>query len=241
MFTLHVGTSYLIQFVTMAGPENNRSSNSMDDQTDPPPLSIKLSRMRDLPRKSKPWSDDHLPVDILLLTVEDCEFLACYCFLRNPFKSYDKNLGFVYFGNMGDEEEPLKVALIMRSSSPGGAQTVVRNAVTALRPKATFSVGLCNGLNHEKAKLGDVVVSSMLTTDVYKAPVSRDIGHLVKGAACGWEAPLESPEAHDVKVHCDCEVLSCPDRFSAEQQQKLHPEAIALEMEGKGEICLSEK
>ena len=44
----------------------------------PPPLSIEVTNMRDLPNKSKPWSDVQLPVDILLLTVEDCEFLACY-------------------------------------------------------------------------------------------------------------------------------------------------------------------
>ena len=79
----------------------------------PPPLSIKLTKMSDLPKKFKPWSDDHLPVDILLLTTEDCEFLACYTYIKNAFKSYHKDVGIVYFGNMGEsEEEPLKVALM---------------------------------------------------------------------------------------------------------------------------------
>ena len=222
----------------MAEPESYRGSTSYDDY-DPPPLSIKLPRRSGLPRKFKPWSDVQLPVDILLLTMDDCEFLACYYYLRNSFKSYHNSLGDLYFGNMGDEEEPLKVALIMRSPGPGGCRTVVRNAVTHLRPKATFLVGFCNGLNHKKTKLGDVVASSMLVTDAYQTLVSRNIGYLVRHAADGWKAPLESPDVREVFVHCDGVILSCPDRVIAEHQHKLHPEAIAVEMEpgiGKGKI-----
>ncbi|XP_078368789.1 5'-methylthioadenosine/S-adenosylhomocysteine nucleosidase-like [Oculina patagonica] len=217
----------------MSAPGNNRGSSSMDDDGHPPTLSIKLPKMSDLPKKSKPWNDDHLPVDVMLLTVEDCEFLASYYYLRNPFKSYHKSLGFVYFGSMGDEEKPLKVAL-MRSSDPGGSQTAVKNAVTLLRPKVVYSSGFCSGLNREKAKLGDVVISSKLTTDAYRTPVNRDIGNIIKSAADGWDAPLENPEARDIKVHCDGEILSCADRDSAERQRRLHPDAVALEMEGKG-------
>ena len=81
----------------------------------PPPLSIEVPKMSDLPNKSKPWSDVQLPIDILLLTVKDWEFLACYAFLKNSFKSYNPTLGYVYFGTMGESrEEALKVAL-MRS------------------------------------------------------------------------------------------------------------------------------
>ena len=216
-------------------------STSMGDNDDPPPLSIKLPKRSDLPKKSThKWSDVQLPVDILLLTVEDSEFLACYHYLRNSSKSYHKSLGHVYFGNMGDEVEPLKVALlIMSSSSPGGSQTDVRNAVIQLRPKATFCVGFCNGLNQEKTKLGDVVVSSMLITDAYKTPVSRDIANFVRNVADGWKAPLESPEVREVKVHCDGVFFSCPDLVSAEQQCKLHPEATVVETEGKGKILFS--
>ena len=224
----------------MAGPENNRGSNSMDCGNDPPALTITLNKLSDLP-KAKRWSNDHSPVDILLLTVEDCEFLACYYYLRNPFKSYEKSIGFVYFGKMGeDEDESLKVALVKcskGSSDPGGSQTVAKNAVTLLRPKATFSVGFCNSLNRENAKLGDVVISSKLTTDSYKTPVSRNVGNLVRNAADGWKAPLENPEAREVKVH-DGEILSSSDLTGAEQQHQLHPEAIAVEMEGKGETYL---
>ena len=227
----------------MEGPENNGNSTSEGDDDDPPPLSIKLPKRSDLPRNSKPWSDVQLPVDILLLTVKDCEFLACFHYLSNSFKSYHNSLGYVYFGNMGDGEKLLKVALIMnsRSSGPSDSRTVVRNIVTQLRPKAIFSVGFCSGLNPKNVKLGDVVMSSKLTTYAYKTPVSRNIGSLVRNVTDGWEAPLESPEVREVKVHRDGVILSCPDLVSAERQRKLHPEAIAVEMEGKGKIYLVEK
>ena len=79
----------------------------------PPPLSIKLPRMSELPNETEPWSEDILPVDILLLTVEDCEFLACYAYMKNSSKSYCRDLGFVYFGDMGEsKQKPLKVALM---------------------------------------------------------------------------------------------------------------------------------
>ena len=223
----------------MAGPSNDKCSRSVVCNDDPPPLSITLKKTRDLPKKVKHWNIDHPPVDILLLTVEDCEFLACYYYLRDSFRSYEKSIGYVYFGKMGeDEEESLKVALVKcskESLDPGGSQTSAKNAITLLRPKATFLVGFCYSLNPDKAQLGDVVISSQLTTDFHKTPVSRDVGNLVRSAADGWKAPLQNPEAQKVKVHRDGEILSCSDLIGAEQQCQSHPEAIAVEMEGKGE------
>ena len=207
---------------------------------DPPPLSITLKKTRDLPKKMKQWSRDHLPVDILLLTVEDCELLACYHYLCDPFKSYERSIGYVYFGKIGEEDGPLKVALLRcskESADPGGSQTAAKNAITLLNPKATFLVGFCYSLNADKAQLGDVVLSSMLATYFNKTPVSRDVGKLIRSAADGWEAPLENPEARKVNVHRDGEILSCSDLNGAKQQCHLHPGAIAVEMEGKGENC----
>ena len=223
----------------MAGPSDDKCSSSVVCSDDPPPLSITLKKTRDLPKKMKLWGKDYPAVDILLLTVEDCEFLACYHYLRDSFKSYEKSIGCVYFGKMGEEEGgSLKVALVRcskESSDPGGSQTAAKSAVTLLRPKASFLVGFCHSLNPNKAQLGDVVISSKLTTDFHKTPVSRNVGNLVRSAADGWEAPLENPEAREVKVHCDGEILSCSDLIGAEQQCQLHPGAIAVEMEGKGE------
>ena len=61
----------------MSVPENNNPGGSLrDDDGDPPSLSIEVKKLSDLPKTSKQWSNVHLPVDILILTVENCEFLA---------------------------------------------------------------------------------------------------------------------------------------------------------------------
>ena len=223
----------------MARPSNDKCSSSVVCSDDPPPLSITLKKTRDLPKKMKLWGKDYPAVDILLLTVEDCEFLACYHYLRDSFKSYEKSIGYVYFGKMGDDEdESLKVALVKcskESLDPGGSQTAAKNAVTLLRPKATFLVGFCYSLNPDKAQLGDVVISSKLTTDCHKTPVSRDVGNLVRSAAYGWKAPLENPEAREVKVHCDGEVFGRPVLIGAEQQCQSLLRTTAVELEGEGE------
>ena len=222
----------------MVGPSNDKCSRSVVCSDDPPPLSITLKELGDLPKKLERWDKEYPPVDILLLTAEDCEFLACHHYLRDSFRSYEKSIGYVYFGKMGDDEdESLKVALVKcskESLDPGGSQTSAKNAVTLLRPKATFLVGFCYSLNN-KAQLGDVVISPKLTTDHYETPVSRDVDNLVRSAGEGWKAPLENPEAQKVKVHRNEEILSRSDLVGVKQQRQSHPGAIAVEMEGKGE------
>ena len=207
----------------------------------PPPLSIEVPKMRDLPNKSNPWSDVQLPVDILLLTVEDCEFLACYYFLENSFKSYDQTLGHVYFGTMGEsgEARALKVALMRcykGSSGPGGSQNVIKNAVMQLRPKAAFLVGGCMGLIPEDTKLGDVVVSSKLSTEQFTAPVRRNIGNLNLFATEGWNPPLKDPAGEEtVQVHRDSHIF-CGSQFITKQHCMSQSRVIAVEREGKGKI-----
>ena len=69
----------------------------------------------------------------------------------------------------------MKIALLMcygGSVGPGSPVVSVENAVTVLRPKAVISVGACSGLSPEKTKLGDVVVSSKLTTYTSKVVMS---------------------------------------------------------------------
>ena len=211
----------------------------------PPALTLELPKKSDLPNTSKPWNEVHLPIDILLLTVDDCEFLACYAYLRNSFKSYLKNLGYVYFGNMGENGDvPLKVALMTcseGSSAPDGSLVTVKNAVVELRPKAVFYVGCCGGLNPEvtKLQLGDVVVSSKLTTESFKTPVSRDILRLVRPADHGWIPPLRNPEDHKVQVCCNGEILSGINPVSAKQKNVSHfTEATAFAFGGEGKIFI---
>ena len=219
-----------------ADPDHQMSRN----HAPPPPLSIEVPKMRDLPNKSNPWSDVQLPVDILLLTVEDCEFLACYYFLKHSFKSYDQTLGFVYFGTMGESgEEALKVALMRcykGSSGPGGSQNVIKNAVMQLRPKAAFSVGECMGLNPEDTKLGDVVVSSKLSTEQFTTPVRRNIGNLNLSSTEGWNSPLKDPVGEKtVLVHRDSVIFS-GSQFITKQRRMSQSCEIAVEGEGEGKI-----
>ena len=227
-------------------------------EADPPELSITIPKTSDLSNTSKPWKDVELPTDILLLTVKDCEFLACYFFLRNPFRSYLKELGYIYFGQIGaGDGAKLKIALIKCSEGafqPGGALIAVKTTVEVLRPKAVFCVGYCGALRRSKTKLGDVVVSAKLTTYADKtitengvqprglsAPVGRDIAGLIRHAADGWRAPLKrNTEARDpeVNIHCDGEFLSGPEEIDSywrrEELVRLYPNALAVEMDGQG-------
>ena len=234
------------------------------NEHDPPELSITIPEKRDLSSVFKQWGDLELPIDIILLTVKDCEFLACNRFLRKPFRRYLKELGFLYFGEMGelDGMKPLKIALVTCSelaTQPGGALIKVKNTVEILKPKAMFCVGCCGALNPERIdprlKLGDVVVSLKLTTYANKtvtdtrvqsfglsAPVGIDIGGLIRNAADGWEAPLKNTEVRKVDVHCSGEFLSGPEEIDSNRRRqelvRLYPHAIAVEMDGQGKISI---
>ena len=201
----------------------------------PPPPSIEMPKKRDLPNKSTPWSDVQLPVDILLLTTEACEFLACFAFLKNSFKTYYRDLGFVYFGTMGEsEEETLKVALMKCSPGPDGA--LIKNAVMLLRPKAAFSVGECMGLNPKHTKLGDVVVSSKLSTEQFTTPVRRNLGNLNLFSIEGWKPPLKDPVGEEtVQVHCDSDIF-CGSQFISKQSSMSQSRVTAVERKGEGKI-----
>ena len=221
-----------------ADPDHQMSRNHASP---PPPLSIEVPKMRDLPNKSNPWSDVQLPVDILLLTVEDMEFLACYYFLENSFKSYDQTLGHVYFGTMGEsgEARALKVVLMrcdQGSSGPGGSQIVIKNAVMQLRPKAAFSVGECIGLNPEDTKLGDVVVSAKLSTEQFTTPVKRNISKLKLFSTDGWNPPLKDRVGEEtVQVHRDSDIFS-GSQFITKQRRMSKSCEIAVEGEWEGKI-----
>ena len=213
----------------------------------PPELSFKLKKAGDVPKSTEVLSNDHLPVDILLLTsVESCDFLSCFSLLDQPFKCYKKEIGVVYFGRMGDvsDKEKLKVALMNCSrgaAAPGGSLTVVLNAVHVLQPKAVFLVGTCISLGLEKARMGDVVISSKLTTvEGFKTPGSPLLGNLVRDAPYGWVAPLKNPDEWEIKVWCNGDILSqllgekCQNVNICEQ----YPVAVAIETEGEGIIIL---
>ena len=223
---------------------------------DPPELNKVLPSLADIKAITKPSKDAGLPVDVLLLTVTNCEFLACYSELKNPYKCWFDGLGYVYFSDVGESQEELKVALLRcyrNGIGPGGALVSVKNAASVLRPKAVISVGTCSGLNPAKSKLGDVVVSAKLATYASKVVtsnqeqstgmrsyVSKRFLDVIKNCADGWQAPLKNPEAQQVQVYTDAEVLSGPEQVRAEwrrdQLAETNPQAMAIENEGEGEL-----
>ena len=231
----------------MAGGKKKELCQPSPEDKKPPQLSFKLKKTGVVPKSTEKWSDDHLPIDILLLTsVESSDFLSCFSFLDQPFKSYKFGIGYVYFGRMGDvsDQEKLKVALINCSkgaAGPGGSLTVVLNAVKVLQPKAVFSVGTCISLGLEKARMGDVVISSKLSTaEGFITPGSPLLRSLVRDVPYGWDAPLKNPEEWEVKVHCSGDILSqsltekCQNMNICEQ----YPKAVAIETEGEGMLSL---
>ena len=225
---------------------------------DPPELNKVLPSFADVKAITKPSKDADLPVDILLLTVTNCEFLACYNELKDPYRCWFDDLGYVYFSDVGESQEELKVALLRcyrNGIGPGGALVSVKNAASVLRPKAVISVGTCSGLNPAKSKLGDVVVSAKLATYASKvvtnnqeqstgmrSHVSKRFLNVIKNCNDGWQAPLKNPEAQQVQVYTDAEFLSGPEQVRAEwrrdQLAETNPQAMAIENEGEGEFTL---
>ena len=230
----------------MAGEKKKELCQPSPEDKKPPQLSFNLRKACDLPKSAETWSDDHLPIDILLLTVESGDFLSCFSFLDQPFKCYKKEIGVVYFGCMGDVSHPkkLKVALMnctKGTAAPGGSLTVVLNAVRVLQPKAVFSVGICISLDLEKARMGDVVISSKPpTVEGFKIPSSPLLSNLVRDATCGWNAPLKNPDEREVKVHCNVDILSHSIREKCQNVNicEQYPDAVAIETEGEGILSL---
>ena len=127
------------------------------------------------------------------------------------------------------------------AATPGGSLTVVLKAVSVLGPKAVISVGTCISLSLEKARIGDVVISSRLTTtEGFKTPASPRLGSLSLDVPYDWKAPLKHPDEWEIKVHCNGDILSqslrekCQNAIICEQ----YPEAIAIETDGDGILLL---
>ena len=235
----------MIFFPSVAGGKKNELCPPYPEEIKPPQLSFKLKKAGDLPKSTETWSDDHLAIDILLLPVESCDFLSCFSFLDQPFKSYKREIGVVYFGRMGDAsaQDKLKVALMncfKGAATPLGSLTVVQNAIRVLRPKAVFSVGTCISLDSEKVRMGDVVLSSKVTTEGCSAPVSPLLDRLIQDAPYGWVAPLENPGELEIKVHCDGDILSrsLRERCQYDDICERYPGAVAIETEGEGILTL---
>ena len=223
----------------------------------PPEVIINQLKSRDLPKHVTHFDECRLPVDILLLTVEDCEFLSCLSYLNPGFcKTFHRDLGFVYLGDMGEDERKLNIAVMCcyrGSTSPGGSTVFVLNAVNVLRPKAVFCVGCCRSLDYDKVKLGDIVMLDKLITygpckitegDIeergVKVPLKSGLLKVKLRAGDGWKPPLRNPEALEVKIHHGTilsgpvEIIDSPKHCKALIER--FPEAVAMDEEGEGEF-----
>ena len=215
-----------------------------------------MLKNQNLPGKSEPLDEDQISINILLLTVEDCEFLGCLSFLNPSFRKFygGDDLGFVYLGDTGEDRSKLKIAVMKchrGSIMPGGSSVSAMDAIDVLGPKAVFSVGFCSGLDSTKVKPGDVVVSeklityslSKVTRDGIKetgvnVPLKSRLLGLIQYVGDGWSAPLKNPKKQEeVKIYCGA-FLSGPEVIEDNKQcivlRSRFPEALAVEMEGEG-------
>ena len=235
-----------------------QSGSSGASLSNPPEVDFVVLKPRDLPKDSVTWEVVDVWIDILLLTVKDCEFLSCLSYF-NPgyYKTYEVDLGYVYLGEMGNGDVKLKVALIKCNEGAAVAQgstIVVPKAVRALHPKAVICVGYCAGLKEKKVKFGDVIISSKLATYAptkvtggevnelgVQVTVSSRLSRMLKRADDGWETPKNSEDLK-VDVHKVGLLLSGPEVVSSDKRRmeliKRYPDAIGVEMEGEGKISL---
>ena len=114
----------------------------------------------------------------------------------------------------------------------------------------------CGVLQRCETRLGDVVVCSKMTQyasrivqsgevqskGATRVPVSRNMLQLIKDSAAGWNPPLRDPFSREIEVHCDAEYLNGPefvcDKQRCDELTRLYFDAKAIDMEGKGQICV---
>lgn len=222
----------------------------------PPEVTIKLLKARDLKIAYKEKVEQ--PIDFLLLTSGDHEFLSCLSVLNPGFmRSYLPELGYVYFGDVGGDGAPkVKIAVMMTHWTSCAICVEASCAVRILKPKGLISVGHCASLNRTKAKLGDVVVSKWFATyadikvtadGVFERGVrvlmTKGFSELVDEVVEFWNAPLHSLCELDVKVHSKGDFLSGPELVQSPERcaqlTSRHPSAVAIEQGGEGMSFLS--
>ena len=224
----------------------------------PPELKTPLIKLSEVKNKPLDWSSyeiqSQLPTDILLITSnDDDDFLACYSILKSTQRGNNRELGFVDFGNFADEQGQLvRVALMKCEKGLIPVLSVVKDAAEILNPKVTLFVGVCASIKPEKAKLGDVAISTKLATydekkirsdgtveyRGTKSRISKLMSRLILSAKDGWQAPLKDPNSLNVEVHCDAVMLSGSELveclYRRQDLADYFQDALVLDMEGAG-------
>ena len=219
----------------------------------PPKLNFDLLESGKLPSQSKPWPKHELPVDVLLLTGETCELLSCLSHLNEGsiYKSYEKAIGHVFFGKIGEQNNLMKIAVIESDVEATDTSITVFEAIEELGPKAVFCVGFCGGLDDTKVTQGDVVLSNKVRTYASVSvmeegiqdhnigvPVPSLIGGIIKRADDNWLPPLENPAELNPIIHKEGVFLSGPEEVNnkkrCDELVKHFPDAVAIERQGQG-------
>lgn len=200
-------------------------------------MSLTVPKMSDVKVSLKNYGDVQFPIDILLLTVEEFEFLSSFANLKNPFVSHDQDVGDVYFGEIGQ----LRVALVRShgNTTPVDYALSFQNAIIKMRPKVVFLVGVCGSLDAAKARIGDVLITSKLGTYSprgMRALESNRSSSLVRFVGEGWMAPLQDPDDREVRIHRGGVLLCVQDRNMSEELIQSYPDAFAIEVRGKSEM-----
>ena len=219
----------------------------------PPELNIALPKRQDIGKEVHDWLSDEIksqrPTNILLITTNDHEFIACYKYMNYVKRSCHKVIGMVDFGQFGEQK---RVALIKCAQGPTKSVLIVKNAAEILNPQVFLFVGICASMKPKEAKLGDVLISAKLATyddkkvkadgkveyRGVKTHASKYITNLIPAAADGWQPPLEDSDNSEVEVHRDATMLSGSElvnnRLRRDELGDFFVEALGLEMEGAG-------
>ena len=118
--TSYVGYSVRLSFNSSVGSDKRigESLGAFSQQFEAPPELNDLfrsKRIEDIDPIKRQWQDVRLPTQVVLLTVKDEEFVACYACLKNVTKSYHVDLSWVYFGELGENREKVSCTMILAS------------------------------------------------------------------------------------------------------------------------------
>ena len=225
-----------------ASNANNENSSLFLSQGPP---DIHLISRKDVHPTEFAWNGK--TVDVVLLTVNEREFLAAYEILKDPSTALVGNLGPVYFGGV-DKVEVALVESEMGANNILAAQETCRKAVGLIKPKAIICLGVCFGLLKEDQNLGDLLISQKIqryfqvrvNEDGSRTPrgesfsVNSELFKLFKDGRNGWNWQLSG---RSVKVHTGT-ILSGPELIDnavrGMELKTTYREALGGEMESEG-------
>lgn len=213
---------------------------------------IKLLDFKDMNSNLADWSDvKQIPVDVVLQTATDVEFRAAYEMLESASTAdTGQRLGPVYLAKIGKNQVALVNSVTDGAIGIAGATATCLDGIKELKPKAVISLGVCFGMNADKVKLGDILVSTQLalygpchvtqngeTRQLAPNPESHPrLTKLFHGGQVGWK--FSESEDFDPKVHLG-EILSGPEVIQCsrrkEELRKSYPQALGGETQMEGE------